>query len=71
MLRRQREYVSSASARVSQARPLYADHTEANDLLVTDPIAEPRPLMIRCSGSGGASLLWLVAGAASGNVRLP
>ena len=38
MLRRQDMYVSSASARVSQARPFYADHAEAYDPLVTDPV---------------------------------
>ena len=31
-------YVTSSSARVSQARPFYADHADAYDLLVTDPV---------------------------------
>src|SRR5690242_12351700 len=31
-------HVPSISARVSQTRPFYADHAEAYDLLVTDPV---------------------------------
>jgi SAM-dependent methyltransferase len=57
----------SASARVSQTRPFYADHAEAYDLLVTDPV-EPWVAAVhdRLLLSGWSSAVVLDAGCGTG-----
>ena len=59
--------MSSHSARVSQARPFYADYAKAYDLLVTDP-AEPWAETVhdRLLSSGWTSALVLDAGCGTG-----
>jgi SAM-dependent methyltransferase len=59
--------VSSASARVSRARPFYADYAEAYDLLVADPV-EPwvEAVHDRLLAGGWPSALVLDAGCGTG-----
>jgi SAM-dependent methyltransferase len=59
--------VSSASARVSQLRPFYADYAEAYDLLVTDPV-EPwvEAVHDRLLSCGWRSAVVLDAGCGTG-----
>jgi len=59
--------VSSASARVSRARPFYADYAEAYDLLVTDPV-EPWAEAVhdRLLAGGRAPAVVLDAGCGTG-----
>lgn len=59
--------MSSASARVSRARPFYADYAEAYDLLVTDPV-EPwvEAVHDRLLARGWQSAVVLDAGCGTG-----
>ncbi len=59
--------MSSASARVSRARPFYAEYAQAYDLLVTDPV-EPWAEAVhdRLLSSGWPSAVVLDAGCGTG-----